>query len=55
MSTLENKIIELETKLAFAEDSIEQLNIVAINQSWRRKPILARTYKHNRRKASALL
>ena len=32
MNELEDKIIEIETKLAFAEESIEQLNDVIVSQ-----------------------
>jgi len=32
MSELEDKIIEIQTKLAFAEESIEQLNDVIVSQ-----------------------
>lgn len=32
MNELDNKIIEIETKLAFAEESIEQLNDVIVSQ-----------------------
>jgi len=45
MTNIENKLIEIETKLAFQEQTIEQLNDVIVQQQ-KYIDVLQRQFKH---------